>query len=125
MTGIRKIVFVLTAALLAVATSAPVFSGEPRPNCVRVEHPGKGAYMRNVCDQRVYVVWCVENPKSAFKCNPQGRGYGAAEFAPGQGGPIVDYAYDGGGRVWVAVCTTPGMVKDWKGAASQYTCTAR
>ncbi len=77
--------------------------------CVDLVHGGQGrnASLRNTCNQRIVIKYCVQNPRSMSNCARQSSA--GKTLNPGMQEQIPEYVAQGGGAVVWAACFYPSI----------------
>lgn len=118
--------FVARTAIVAATFIAGSNAMAAKPNeCLSaVNLPRGGLALRNNCDLKIEVHYCVENQKSFWKCNPNlvTGGGGAATISPGLQHGIQDYGSDGGGSIKYIACFHPKVPLDWDQRRDTFAC---
>lgn len=97
----------------------------PPSQCIILDelHNG-GVALKNICNAKLNVTFCVENPKSSFNCKRNGKGHfsggGSYHISPGNQQQIPFYSNTGGGTVRWAACHVTESINNW--SLSGYNC---
>lgn len=113
---------ILLFVLPCVTTTA---HGMPPSQCINLSSRADGGVaLKNTCNAKLNVSFCVENPKSSFACkrNSSGKltGGGSYHISPGNEQSIPFYKSDGGGSVRWAACRADEGIINW--SLSGYDC---
>ena len=111
-------------ALVGVALMMLVASGltaEP-DECVRLEiSESAGAKFTNVCNEMMNIMYCVDSPANQKTCSAERLGI--TTLVPLSSEIVPDYAGEGKGAIYSAICTYPTAPIGWKpGPDSPFTC---
>ncbi len=110
----------LLGAALATAISAGL-AAEPG-ECVRLEiSESAGAKFTNVCNEMMNIMYCVDSPASPKTCSAERLGI--TTLVPLSSEIVPDYAGEGKGAIYAAICVYPTAPVGWKpGPDSPFTC---
>lgn len=97
----------------------------PPSQCITLNDLNNGGVaLKNTCNAKLNVTFCVENTNSSFNCKRNGKGYfsggGSYLISPGNQQPIPFYRNDGGGTVRWAACLDTESINNW--GLSGYAC---
>jgi hypothetical protein len=109
----------LGAALtLSICTA---FTAEP-DECVQLEiNDPAGARFTNICNEMMNVMYCVDSPTSPKTCSAERLGI--TTLVPLSFEIVPDYAGEGKGAIYSAICAYPTAPVGWKpGPDNPFTC---
>ena len=91
-------------------------------DCLKLKTEASGsAILSNVCTERLNIIYCVDNARSAKSCARESLG--VTTLLPGTADTLPSYTADGAGAVYWAVCVYPEAPIQWKpGPESPYAC---
>lgn len=97
---------------------------EPSQCVSRVNIPGGGVGLRNNCDKKINVSFCVENGGSQWACQKGGSnaGRGTYDVAPGKHVAIHNYSSEGGGTIHFVACIHPDAPVNWSLQRNSFAC---
>ena len=103
------------------ALQAPAHPAELK-DCLRLKtEVSGGVVLSNVCTERLNIIYCVDNARSARSCARESLG--VTTLMPRAADALPSYTDDGAGAVYWAVCVYPEAPIQWKpGPESPYVC---
>jgi hypothetical protein len=100
-------------AVMVLSLSPAAMASTPNECVALVNLPKGGAALKNICDRKVNLYYCVDNPESQYRCRAGSVGGAAETVLPGFQKGIPDYGAQGGGEVKFFACFDPRHPRDW------------
>lgn len=110
----------LAGAVLAIVVTYGI-AAEP-DECVRLEiNDSIGAKFTNICNEMMNVMYCVDSSANPKTCDAERLGI--TTLVPLSFEVVPDYAGDGKGAIYSAICAYPTAPVGWKpGPDNPFTC---